>query len=111
MVKLILLLRPGIAEKGEAYNDFLMKLEALPGLRRKAVSNVYGSMRLPAPFGTVVEAYFDSREAMEAALVSQTGVETGHALLDLTGEAVIALYADTLEESYPEPLEEGEAGG
>src|SRR5690606_28924801 len=84
-----------------------MKLEALPGLRRKAVSNVYGSMRLLAPCGTVVEAYILSREAMEAELDSQAGVEAGHALVDVSGEAVIARYADALEESYPEPLEEG----
>lgn len=111
MVKLILLLRQGVTGDGEAYNDFLMKLEALPGLRRKAVSDVYGSMRGPSPYATVVEATFDSREAMEAALVSATGVEAGHALLSFAGQDAIVLYADTLEESIARPLEEGKAGG
>lgn len=108
MVKLVILLRAGVRSDAEGYNNFLMKLDELPGLRRKAVSDVYGAMGGPAPYTTIVEAYFDSRQAMEAALTSDNGVEAGRALLGFAGRDAVTLYANTLEESYWEPLEEGE---
>lgn len=107
MVKMTILLRAGVMiSAGEAYNDFLMKLEALPGLRRKAVSDVYGSMSGPAPYTTLIEATFDSREALERALTSEPGVEAGHALLRFAGRDAVVLYASTLEEAYPGPAGE-----
>lgn len=102
MVKLVILLRAGVDRETEIYNDFLMKLDDLPGLRRKAVSDVYGAMGGPAPYTTIVEATFDTREAMEAALLSESGVAAGQALLGLAGRDAITLYAHTLEEDYEE---------
>lgn len=102
MVKLVILLRAGVERETEAYNDFLMLLEALPGLRRKAVSDVYGAMGGPAPYTTIIEATFDSRQAMEAALLSESGVAAGQALLGLAGPDAVTLYAHTLEENYEE---------
>jgi uncharacterized protein (TIGR02118 family) len=102
MVKLIILFRTGArpVELREQYNDFLMKLDALPGLRRKSVSTVYGSTSGTLPYSTVVEAVFDSAEAMETALTSPPGIMAGHLLTLFAGPDAIALFADTLEEAY-----------
>ena len=46
MVKLQVLFRTGQRSEAyyESYNRFLMKIDELPGLRRKSVSSVYGAM-------------------------------------------------------------------
>jgi hypothetical protein len=77
-----------------------MALDTLPGLRRKAVSNVFGGMGGRAPFSMAIEAYFDTPEAMEQALLSEQGTEAGTILIRFAGPSVVALFADTLEESY-----------
>jgi hypothetical protein len=101
MVKLIILFRTGALREDHArYNDFLMKLEALPGLRRKSVSTVFGAMGGKLPYSTVVEAAFDSREALQTALTSEVGIEAGRLLLSFGGPDVTALYVDTLEEAF-----------
>ncbi len=102
MVKLIVLFRTGVQSTAdtEHYNRFLMKLEELPGLRRKAVSTVYGARGGRMPYSVVVETYFDDPEAMEAALTSPPGVEAGALLLHFAGPDAITLFAETFEESY-----------
>src|SRR5574341_1009071 len=82
------------------YNDFLMKMEALPGLRRKSVSTVYAAPGGMIPFGAVVEVTFDDHAALQAALTSPPGVEAGNLLNTLAGPDAMILYADVLEESY-----------
>lgn len=108
MVKLVVLLRSGARTLAytENYNEFLMKLEELPGLRRKAVSTVYGATGGAVPFSHIIEVYFDSREAMEAALTSPAGVEAGRILRQFAGPDAVNLFADTFEESYPYAGEE-----
>lgn len=101
MVKLIVLLpsRGGdTPDYYESYNDFLMKLEQLPGIRRKAVSTVYSGRGGRAPFSTVVEVYFDSRRDLETALTSQPGIEAGQVLLSFAPNS-ISLFADVMEEA------------
>ncbi len=102
MVKLLVLFRAGAhsPQYDEGYNDFLMKLERLPGLRRKAVSTVYAGPGGRMPFGAVVEACFESRAALEAALTSPAGVEAGQALLSFAGPDAVILFADVMEESF-----------
>jgi uncharacterized protein (TIGR02118 family) len=102
MVKLIVLFRAGIqsSQYDEGYNDFLMKLERLPGLCRKAISTVYAGPGGRMPFGAVVEAYFESRAALEAALTSPAGVEAGQTLINFAGPDAVILFADVMEESY-----------
>ena len=82
------------------YNDFLMKMEALPGLRRKSVSTVYAAPGGIISFSAVVEVTFEDHAALEAALTSPPGVEAGQTLKSLAGPDAIILYADVLEESY-----------
>ncbi|GAB4472527.1 MAG: hypothetical protein Kow00124_10660 [Anaerolineae bacterium] len=107
MVKLIILLKPPSEYTdayAEGYNNFLIALDALPGLRRKSVGHVFGGLAGHMPYSLVIEAYFDSRAALEQALLSPAGVTAGQSLLRLTGPNALALYADVLEEYYePEP--------
>ncbi len=102
MVKLMVLFRASarLAEYDERYNDFLMKLEALPGIRRKAVDVVYSGPGGVTPYRAVIEVLFDDRAALEAALTSQEGVEAGQLLLDFAGPDAVILFADAMEESF-----------
>ncbi len=102
MVKAIILFRSGTQtlEYGERYNNFLMSLETLPGLRKKAVNTVYAGPGGLAPYRAVIEIYFDDRPSLEAALTSPEGVRSGHMLLDFAGPDAITLFADVMEEAY-----------
>lgn len=101
---MVILFRTGrqTVEFYNQYNAFLMKLEELPGLRRKAVSNVFGAMGSLMPYSHIVEATFDSREALREALISPAGVEVGQLLLRFAGPDAIALYMDTMEAAFDE---------
>lgn len=100
MVKLIVLFRAGAEppQLDQRFNDFLMKFEVLPGLRRKAVNTVFGGPGGLMPFGVILEGYFDSREALREALTSPVGVEAGTLLLEFAGPDAITLFADVQEE-------------
>jgi uncharacterized protein (TIGR02118 family) len=105
MVKLVVLFpqrdayRPDYEER---YNDFLIKLDHLPGMRRKAVCNVYAGPGGPAAYHAVVEAFFDDGAVLQAALTSPAGVEAGQALLDFAEPGAITLFSEVMEESYPQ---------
>jgi hypothetical protein len=103
MVKVIILLRFNSGTSGNEtdYNEFLMMLEALPGLRKKAVNNVYSGPGGLVPFRTAIELTFADRAALEAALTSGPGVEAGNALLRLAGPDAVTLFADVMEEDFP----------
>jgi hypothetical protein len=108
MVKVIILLRGG-ADADARYNDFLMKLEAMPGVRRKTVSTVYGARDGKIPYTAVVEVTFESRAALEAGLTSEAGIAAGRLLAAFAGPDALVLYADTLEEAFDaSPLEPGD---
>jgi uncharacterized protein (TIGR02118 family) len=105
MVKLIILFRAGLrsTEHAEQYNNFLMSLEALPGVRRKSVSNVYSAPGGLVPFRDVIELYFDTRAALEQALTSQPGMKAGNLLLDFAGPDAVTLFAEVMEEDLTTP--------
>lgn len=105
MVKLIILFR---VNKGsfsqryeDGYNQFMILIDQLPSLRRKEVGTMFGGMQGRMPYGQIIEASFDSREALQEALTSEAGIEAGKLLISFAGTDAIALYADVLEESYP----------
>ena len=102
MVKLIILFRAGERPAGydQQYNEFLMKLESLPGVRKKAVNFVYAGPGGAAPFRSVVEIYFDDRPALDAALISPEGVESGNYLNAFAGADAIIMFSDVMEEAY-----------
>jgi hypothetical protein len=104
MVKLIILFRKAdtpVADYDGQYNQFLIKLDRLPGMSRKAVCHVYSGPGGFMPFHGVVEAFFDNPAVLQSALTSPAGVEAGQALLAFAGADAISLFADVMEESYP----------
>lgn len=102
MVKLVILFRAGTtaAADVEKYNEFLMGVDHLPGLRKKAVNVVYSGPGGFRPFERMVELYFDDRSALETALTSPVGVETGNQLHHFAGPDALSLFVDVLEEEY-----------
>lgn len=103
MVKLIVLFRQTDTHSeaySQHYNDFLIKLDSLPGMKRKAVSSVYSGPGGFMPFHAVVEAYFENPAALQSALLSPQGVEAGQALVDFAGVDAITLFAEVMEEAY-----------
>jgi uncharacterized protein (TIGR02118 family) len=110
MVKLIVLFRTGARtpQYEERYNDFLMKLETLPGLRRKAVNSIYSGPHGLVPYRGVVEAYFADRDALTAALTSPQGVEAGEALRAFAERDATILFADVMEADFGPPPITGE---
>jgi uncharacterized protein (TIGR02118 family) len=102
MVKLIVLFRSGTHSLSyeEQYNEFLIALDQLPGIRRKSVSNVYAAPGGLPHYRDVVEIYFDDRSALEMALISSAGVEAGNRLIRFAGPDAITLFAEVMEEAY-----------
>lgn len=102
MVKAIILFRAGARSpaQDERYNDFLMSLERLPGLRKKTVNTVYAGPGGQAPYRAAIEVYFDDRDALAEALTSPQGVESGNMLLNFAGPDAIILFADVMEEVF-----------
>lgn len=105
MVKVIVLLRGGggRAVYDEQYNQFLVLLDTLPGLRRKSVSTVFGGPGGATPYQACVEAFFDDNEALRAALTSPPGIEAGRLLLAFAGDEAITLFAEVQEEDFANP--------
>jgi uncharacterized protein (TIGR02118 family) len=103
MVKLIVLFRAGTHSPGyeEQYNEFLISLDNLPGMRRKSVSNVYAAPGGLPHYRDVVEIYFDNRPALEAALSSPAGIDSGNRLIRFAGPDAISMFAEVMEEDYP----------
>ncbi len=105
MVKVIVLLREpntsvNPAEYSQHYNEFLMALDHLPLLRRKAVCDVYAGPGGFTAYNAVVELFFNTREDLQAALTSPEGVEAGQVLLKFAGSEAVTLFANVLEEAY-----------
>ena len=103
MVKLIVLFRDADDVRhdyDEQYNSFLIQLDSLPGMRRKAVNNVYAGPGGFAPFRAVVEVVFDSHADLQAALTSDAGRKAGQTLIQFAGSDSITLFTEVLEETY-----------
>ena len=102
MVKLIILFRSGVypAEFDQHYNQFLMMLDELPDIRKKTVNQVYAGPGGTPAFSSVIELFFDDREALQAALLSEEGKISGVFLKNFAAHDSVTLFADALEESY-----------
>lgn len=100
MVKLVILLPHGVEYTPayvENYNDFLMNLERLPGAQRKAVNEVFGGPG-GKKYSSMIEVDFADRQAIEAALTSPVGIESGNQLREFVGQDVMILFVDVMEE-------------
>ena len=74
-------------------------LEGLPGLRTVAIGRVMGQPLGQSRFTLTVEATFDDRAALEAALATETGIILMNALRPWAENRLIAwYYADAFRE-------------
>ena len=72
-----------------------MVMKQIPGLRKFVAAQVVGSPMGPATFHRIAELYFDSVEALQAAMSSPGGQATGaHAVEISSGGAPIVLIAE-----------------
>ncbi|MGE0481777.1 MAG: EthD family reductase [Phycisphaerae bacterium] len=100
MVKLIALYsKPANAESFEQhYRNVHMPLAArMPGLRKTVLGWVRGSPMGEARYHLVAELYFDSHEALKAAMKSPEGAAAAKDLMGFAGELVHLLVADVQE--------------
>jgi uncharacterized protein (TIGR02118 family) len=101
MYKLLILFLPPFAwatfEQG--WQKFLGMAEQMPGLRKEAVGDidelVFGPPNMN--YKKVHELYFDSREALEAALTSEAGQKAGQWLHSFTQGRFLLMVAKHME--------------
>lgn len=66
----------------------------MPGLRTMEVSKITGSAIGETPNYLLCEMYFDSRDALDAALASPAGRAAGNDLMSFAAKYVMLMYAD-----------------
>lgn len=72
-----------------------MVLEKIPGLKKFVASRVVGAPSGTAPYQRVAELYFDSHDALQAAMASAGGQATvAHAMEISTGGPLVVLIAE-----------------
>ena len=99
MPKLIVLYPPptDVATFERRYRDehAPMVHAKIPGLKKFVAAKVLGAPAGAAPYQRVAELYFDSTEALQAAVASDGGqVTVGHALEISTGGPPVVLIAE-----------------
>ena len=99
MPKLIVLYPPpadaAIFERRYRLEHAPMVLEKIPGLKKFAASRVLGAPIGTAPYHRVAELYFDSMDALQAAMASGGGQTTvAHAMEISTGGPPVVLIAE-----------------
>ena len=105
MQKLIIFFYPPLPEQEfdqQGWQKFMGLAEKMPGLRRETVSDVneliYGQGR---SYAKIHEFYFDSREALNAALQSDAGQAAGAFLHEFTRKRFMMMVAEH-KEALPE---------
>ena len=100
MIKLTLLFQqPSDIEDFEThYNQSLAMLEKMPGIRRRQACVVLGSPAGQSPFYRILEFYFDDRDALDQAMLSDAGVSAGRYLVSFAGRRVDLLFAEVFED-------------
>jgi len=81
------------------FSRWLPLSEAMPGLRRVAVSHVQGSPDGAAPYYLMHEMFFDDFPAAHAAMSSPDGEAAARLLWAFAGDCVTLFFADHLEEN------------
>jgi uncharacterized protein (TIGR02118 family) len=97
MVKLIALYKKpdDIASFDKHYAEVHAPLvKKMPGLRKMEVSKITGSAIGETPNYLVCDMYFDSRDALDAALASAPGRAAGKDLMSFAAKYVTLMYAD-----------------
>ncbi len=102
MHKLVILIGPVADTEAfqEGWPRFLHHAEEMPGLLREASSQVRSRLYGGAgDFRMIHELFFESPEALEAAMRSSHGKAAGEILQDLTGGQMTLLTADHTEDA------------
>ena len=97
MVKLIALYkRPNdVSSFDKHYTEVHTPLvKKLPGLRQMEISRITGSAIGETPEYLLCEMYFDSKDALDAALASPPGRVAGKDLMGFAAKYVTLMYAD-----------------
>ena len=82
-------------------NEFVPAAEALPGLRRVAVTRFKKSLSDPLQLYLVHEFFFDDSDSVQQAMASPQGQVAGETLMSIASEFVSVLVAEHLEEERP----------
>jgi uncharacterized protein (TIGR02118 family) len=82
-------------------NEFVASAEALPGLRRVAVSRFRTTLSDPLRLYLVHELYFDDLDAVQQAMASIQGQNAGQTLMSIAQDFVSVLIAEHMEEDRP----------
>src|SRR3974390_1605780 len=100
MVKLTILFhQPSNEEVFESnYNTNLALLEKMPGIRKRQACTVWGSPGGKSAYYRILEFYFDGRDALDAAMVSQEGRAAGADLMRFARDAEL-VFADVFEDN------------
>jgi hypothetical protein len=91
-----------ITEFEAGYARFLGMVEQIPDIRRRQVIQVLGSPQGEARFYKILELYFDTPAAMDAALNSEAGQIAGAGLFEVfrpLGYGFDTFFADVYEEA------------
>lgn len=78
--------------------EFVPKAEAMPGLRRVAVSRVYGSPSEDVDLMLMHEFFFDDAESLRRAMASPQGQTAGKTLMAIAADFVTICFAEHMEE-------------
>lgn len=83
----------------EGYARLLRRIEKMPNIERRQVNSVVGSPQGPSRYYRVLELYFESRDKMEAALMSPEGQKAGEQLNAFSPDMYETLFAEVYEEA------------
>lgn len=100
VVKLAILFKhPSNAEQFEVdYVQNLALLEKLPGIIKRQANVVLGTPMGKSPYCRALELYFDSFEALDAAMTSPAGKNAGQQLMKSVGNLVEIMFTDVFED-------------
>jgi uncharacterized protein (TIGR02118 family) len=88
-----------------SYNQFLGKVEQMPGVIRRQVVDVMGSPTGQSPYYRILEVYFDNRQRMELSLRAPIGQDAGNQLRTFPAGSFEMLFAEVYEEAGNWPSE------
>ena len=71
-------------------------VKKLPGLRQMEISKITGTAIGETPEYLLCEMYFDSKDALDAALASPAGRAAGKDLMGFAAKYVTLMYADVI---------------
>lgn len=100
VVKLVLLFKKPSNE--DDFEDYYVRnlalLEKLPGIMRRQANIILGSPSGNSPYYRILELYFETFEALDAAMTSAAGVMAGQQLMKSVGNQVEIMFAEVFDD-------------